>query len=103
MKRYISNYILINSTQHTNSVLCVDNNGTCSVHRFDVETAATLYVEGAIVVAPASAFAAIEAALLCASSLRKALDAILPLTAASSTESTLIAQVSFSPKIVRKL
>ncbi len=103
MKRYICNYILINSAQHTNSVLCVDC-GSCSVHRFEVETAATLYVDGAIVVAPALARPAIEAALLAASSLSEALAAMLPLTATTSPDSDkVILQVSVSPRFVRNL
>ncbi|MGN1246749.1 MAG: hypothetical protein ACI4UN_08945 [Muribaculaceae bacterium] len=103
MKRFISNYILFNSTQHTNSVLCVDND-VITVSPFEVETAATLYVEGAIVVAPDNALTEITGIFHLSSSLHDAIAAMLPLTALPLTgcHKTLL-QISFSPKIMHTL
>mgnify|MGYP003523856784 CR=1 FL=1 len=103
MKRFICNYIVINTTQHTNSVLCVDN-GTFTVQKFDVETPATLYVEGAIVVAPASALPGIKAIVTNTASIHEALENISPLTAFSvQNDNISVFQVTFSPKNVRLL
>lgn len=103
MKRFISNYILFDSTQHTNSVLCVDN-GIISVQPFDVETASTLYVEGAIVVVPAQVTDKVTHALSVSASLGEALRSMLPLTALPHNDSPKsLLQITFSPKIVRHL
>ena len=103
MKRFISNYILFDSTQHTNSVLCVDN-GIISMQPFEVETAATLYVEGAIVVVPVQAVDEVSSALTASATLSDALQSMLPLTALPPSDSPKsLLQITFSPKIVRHL
>ena len=103
MKRFISNYILFDSTQHTNSVLCVDN-GIISMQPFEVETAATLYVEGAIVVVTVQAVDEVSSVLTASATLSDALQSMLPLTALPHPDSPKsLLQITFSPKIVRHL
>ena len=49
IKRYIANYIISDNTEHTNSVLCVDNK-SITIHKFERETPHTEFVVGAIVI-----------------------------------------------------
>ena len=103
IRKYISNYIIHESAKHTNSVLCVDNGGI-SISKFDVETAFTEYVDGAIAIVPGTCVSKTEEIIRESTDLSTAIDKIIAMEIESATNSDkVIAQIVFPQKIVRIL
>ncbi len=103
IKRYIANYIISDNTEHTNSVLCVDNK-SITIHKFERETPHTEFVVGAIVIIEAEYKSLIIEIVENSENLQEAISRIVSINTKNGISSDkVILQVSFCPKNVREL